>query len=348
MQPSFLCSRLIWVAIAAILASGAAQAAAIDTQAVNQAQWDDKKAEQSAISPLMIKLQVLLDRAHFSPGEIDGKSGENVDKAISAYAIAHNAGSQMTSELWQALAQTSQEPVIVQHKISEGDVKGPFAKKIPAKMEDMKDLDRLAYTSPKEKIAEQFHMSPELLVALNPTQDFEKPGDTILVANVSRDDFKEKAARIEVDKSKQFLKVFGKSDILLAVYPVTAGSTEKPAPDGVLKVASVTKNPTYRYNPDYAFKGVKSREPFTIKPGPNNPVGLVWIGLNKEGYGIHGTPEPSKVSKSESHGCIRLTNWDVLQLASIVSKGIPVEFNGDERERVSRKEDQKPRKRRHR
>jgi lipoprotein-anchoring transpeptidase ErfK/SrfK len=98
---------------------------------------------------------------------------------------------------------------------------------------------------------------------------------------------------------------------------------------------SVSKNPTYRYNPDYAFKGVKSREPFTIKPGPNNPVGLVWIGLNKEGYGIHGTPEPSKVSKTESHGCIRLTNWDALQLASAIGKGVSVEFTGNENERAS-------------
>ena len=96
---------------------------------------------------------------------------------------------------------------------------------------------------------------------------------------------------------------------------VTAGSTEKPAPNGQLKITSIAKNPTYRYNPDYAFKGVKSRQSFTIKAGPNNPVGVVWIGLNKEGYGIHGTPAPSKVGKSESHGCIRLTNWDATQLA---------------------------------
>ena len=124
---------------------------------------------------------------------------------------------------------------------------------------------------------------------------------------------------------------------MLAMYPVTAGSKDKPAPDGALKVTSVVKNPTYRYNPDYAFKGVKSKEPFTIKPGPNNPVGTVWIGLNKEGYGIHGTPEPSKVSKSESHGCIRMTNWDALQLASALGKATPVEFIGDERARAAPK-----------
>jgi lipoprotein-anchoring transpeptidase ErfK/SrfK len=327
---------LCWTALALVLACGPARSASIDAQAINDAQWSGKRPERNGISPEMVKLQVMLDRAHFSPGEIDGKSGENVDKAIAAYAAAHDAGLRMTAELWQSLTEASQDPAIIEHKLSEADVKGPFAEKIPAKMEDMKDLKTLAYTSPKEKLAEQFHMSPQLLVVLNPGQSFEKPGDTILVANVSGDDLKKKAARIEIDKSKQVLKIFDKSETLAAVYPVTAGSTEKPAPDGVLKVQSVTKNPTYRYNPDYAFKGVKSQKPFTIKPGPNNPVGLVWIGLNKEGYGIHGTPEPSKVSKSESHGCIRLTNWDALQLASIVNKGVPVEFSGDERERVSR------------
>jgi lipoprotein-anchoring transpeptidase ErfK/SrfK len=327
---------LIWIVVASLGASGIARAASIDAQAINDAQWNEKKPDRSTIEPLMVKMQVLLDRAHFSPGEIDGKAGENVEKAIAAYARAHGAESGMTSALWKELSQTSQELAIVEHELSTDEVKGPFLQKMPPKMEDMKDLDRLGYTSAKEKIAERFHMSPELLAVLNPDQSFDKPGGTILVANVASEDLNEKAARIEVDKTKQILQVFGKSQNLLAVYPVTAGSAEKPAPDGVLKVVSVSKNPTYRYNPDYAFKGVKSREPFTIKPGPNNPVGLVWIGLNKEGYGIHGTPEPSKVSKTESHGCIRLTNWDALQLASVVSKGISVEFTGNEKERASR------------
>src|SRR5262249_50378598 len=154
-----------------------------------------------------------------------------------------------------------------------------------------------AYTSPKEKLAEQFHMSPELLTALNPGQTFDKAGDTIMVANVAGNDLPEKAAHIKIDKTSQTLSLFDKSDTLLAVYPVTVGSTEKPAPDGTLKVKSITKHPTYRYNPEYGFKGVKTKKPFTIKPGSNNPVGVVWIGLNREGYGIHGTPDPSKVSK---------------------------------------------------
>ena len=125
-----------------------------------------------------------------------------------------------------------------------------------------------------------------------------------------------------MDKVEQTLRVYDKSKGLIAFYPVTVGSTEKPAPDGQLKVISVARNPTYRYNPEYAFKGVKSKEPFIIRPGPNNPVGAVWM----RGYGIHGTAEPGKVSKSESHGCVRLTNWDALQLASIVAKGVIVEF----------------------
>lgn len=332
--------RIILVAVAfcfcfsnsTVAAPNESPPASIEPQAINDAQWDEKDGHDIR-RPLMIKLQVLLDRAHFSPGEIDGKRGENVDKAIAAYATSQGLGSGLSAELWQKLVETFKEPVIVGYKLSDADVKGPFAEKIPAKMEDMKDLPALSYTSAKEKLAEQFHMSPELLVSLNSDQKFDSPGATIMVASVTNAELPKKAARIEVDKSKQTLKVFGKSGTMLAVYPVTAGSTEKPAPNGVLKVTATTKNPTYRYNPDYAFKGVKSQEAFTIKPGPNNPVGLAWIGLNKEGYGIHGTPEPSKVSKSESHGCIRLTNWDALQLASAITKGVPVEFIGDEKDR---------------
>src|SRR3954470_18555131 len=324
------------------------RAASIDAQSVNDAKWEDRKTTQNMTRSALVKLQVLLDRAHFSPGEIDGKPGENLDKAIAAYTAAQGTASGMSPELWQKLSETFKDPVVIEHKISDEDLKGPFIGTVPSKMEDMKDLPSLGYTDPREKLAEQFHMSPELLSALNPGVKFDKAGETIQVANIAADDLPEKAARVEVDKSAQVLRVFGQSNTLLAAYPVTAGSTEKPAPDGVLKVTSIAKNPTYRYNPDYAFKGVKSRKPFTIKPGPNNPVGVVWIGLNKEGYGIHGTPEPSKVSKSESHGCIRLTNWDALQLASAMRKGIAVEFTGDEKERSQvRAQAKKPETRRH-
>jgi lipoprotein-anchoring transpeptidase ErfK/SrfK len=138
----------------------------------------------------------------------------------------------------------------------------------------------------------------------------------------------EKVSRIEVDKKAHELRAYTQDNKLMAVYPATIGSTEKPAPSGTLKVERIAKNPDYTYNPKYAFKGVKTDKPFTIKPGPNNPVGTVWIALDKEGYGIHGTPEPEKVGKTYSHGCIRLTNWDAEALAKMVQKGTMVEFKG--------------------
>ena len=307
-------------------------AAALDVGAINDAQWSVKAKASDGTSPLIVKAQVLLDRAQFSPGEIDGKLGENVKKAIAAFAELKElpASGELNEEIWQALTATSAEPIITDYKLTRNDVRGPFLEKIPAKMEDMKDLPALSYTSVRERIAEKFHMSEALLAALNPGQGFDDADVTIKVVNVKTSDVSGKAARLEVDKTAQTLKVFDREGRLLAFYPATSGSPEKPAPNGRMKVTSISKNPTYRYNPDYAFKGVRSREPFRIKPGPNNPVGAVWIGLRGEGYGIHGTPDPSKVSKAESHGCIRLTNWDALELASIVGKGTPVDFIGDE------------------
>jgi lipoprotein-anchoring transpeptidase ErfK/SrfK len=197
-------------------------------------------------------------------------------------------------------------------------------------MEQQKDLPGLGYISVREKLAEKFHMSEALLTALNPGRKFDQAGETITVANVKSGPLPAKVSRIEIDKTHQLLSAFASDQKLIAVYPITAGSTEKPAPSGRLKVTVVQKNPTCRYNPKYAFKGVRSDKPFTIEPGPNNPVGSVWIGLSAEGYGIHGTPDPAKVSKSESHGCIRLTNWDALQLASGLSKGVPVDLMAGE------------------
>jgi len=137
-------------------------------------------------------------------------------------------------------------------------------------------------------------MSEELLSALNPKQKFDIANETIIVANIAENGAPERATRVEVDKNAQILKLFGRDQQLLATYPATVGSTEKPAPSGRLKITGISKNPTYHYNPKYEFKGVRTTKPFTIKPGPNSPVGLVWIGLSGEGYGIHGTPDPSE------------------------------------------------------
>jgi lipoprotein-anchoring transpeptidase ErfK/SrfK len=329
--------RVLAILAGLFLVTCPASAKSLDAEAVNKAQFDGSLASKKAISPLLIKAEILLARANFSPGEISGRAGENLNKAIAAFAEAQGkATNKLDQELWGKLVSMSADPVVVDYTISEADMRGPFVDKIPNKMERMQDLPRLAYTTPREALAEKFHMSPELLSALNPGEKFEVAGHTILVANLPTGSLQEKVNRISVDKAKQELRAFDAGGKLLAYYPATVGSGEKPAPSGTLKVTAVKKNPTYHYNPAYAFKGVKTSKPFTIEPGPNNPVGVVWIGLTGEGYGIHGTPEPGNVGKTQSHGCVRLTNWDALQLASGVSKGTSVDFIGEQKRMGSR------------
>jgi lipoprotein-anchoring transpeptidase ErfK/SrfK len=331
--------RLVTASSLWILLTSPAWTAALDPSAINNAQYSSKRIAKDKLDPAVVKAEILLDRTRFSPGEIDGKLSENVQKALKEFAVANGlpSGDALTPDVWTKLVATSQDPVITDYKITESDVKGPFLKKVPVKLEDMKDLKSLGYSSPREAIAERFHMSENLLTMLNPGKQFDKVGDTISVANV----LSAPAAavgRIEVYKILQAVKVFDSSGAMVAFFPASVGSEEKPTPRGTFKVISSDANPTYRYNPDYKFKGVKTRKPFTIEPGPNNPVGSYWIGLSAEGYGIHGTPNPGKVGKSESHGCIRLTNWDVAWLGKNVKKGTPVAFT-DEPQGGGRKTD---------
>jgi lipoprotein-anchoring transpeptidase ErfK/SrfK len=323
----------VLVALALALSSPT-EAAKLDTAAVNAAQWSGKAA--SGIDPALVKAEILLDRASFSPGEIDGREGDNLTKAIAAFQISQGLAGEgkLDRQTWDKLVATSGDSVLVEYQIAKGDVKGPFTRKIPAKMEEMAHLRHLGYRNPLELLGEKFHMSPALLKALNPRKSFKKAGDSILVANVLQPDPKRKQAmkgivtKIEVDKDARVVRAFDKSGKLVAFYPATIGSEEKPAPSGTFKVVGVALNPTYTYNPKYAFKGVKATEPFTIAAGPNNPVGSVWIDLDAPSYGIHGTPEPDKISKRSSHGCVRLTNWDALTLAAMVRNGAEVDFIG--------------------
>ncbi|WP_262028961.1 L,D-transpeptidase [Microvirga sp. Mcv34] len=317
--------------IVCLLSPAIAAPQTLNLETVNSAAWSAETGKSKEIDPALVKAQVLLDRARFSPGVIDGHDGENLRNAIKAFDAAHDLKSDegLDEKSWAKLNETSSDPALIEYTITAEDVKGPFVA-IPEKMEEQAKLDHLGYSSAEELLSEKFHMDTDLLKALNPGKSFDKAGTSILVANVeaktSGSGKVEKAAKIEVVKSEHMVRVVNKEGSVVATYPASIGSEEKPAPSGSFKVRAVAPNPNYTYNPDYAFKGVKSKEKFEIKPGPNNPVGSTWIDLSIESYGIHGTPEPEKVGKAYSHGCVRLTNWDVEALSKMVEKGTPVDF----------------------
>jgi len=323
-----LVAAALW-ALAALQPATAKEKQGLALDTINSANFSpDWRRDE----PLLIKLQVLLDRAHFSPGVIDGHSGMNTRRALRAYQQAHglNPTGQLDEETWDRLGGNNAQDVVKDYDISKADVAGPFIKHIPKGFAAMSKLKALSYTSPAELLAERFQMDTRLLKQLNGGADFEKAGTTILVTNVrdvNHPPFK--VARIEVRKADQSVVALGRDGNVLAYYPATIGSTDMPSPSGTMKVKGVAKNPDYKYNPKKLhFPGVKLKHSVTIAPGPNNPVGLEWIALTKPGYGIHGSPDPSAVRRQASHGCVRLTNWDAIELGDATKPGIKVQFVG--------------------
>jgi lipoprotein-anchoring transpeptidase ErfK/SrfK len=319
-------SLAVWLVLGCFAWVDVSFARPLTADDVNAAEFGAKHQSPQALN---LKAQVLLDRAGFSPGAIDGRNGQNFENALGAFQRknAIDQTSKLDKATWDKLAQGS-EPSLIEYTIGAADLKRPFADKIPAKYEDKAKLKRLDYTSVAEMLAERFHMDQEFFEKLNRGKVLDQAGTAILVTNVNVKPVAlgAKAAKLEVDKQNNLVRVLAKDGALLAAYPASIGSEEKPAPSGTLKVVRVARNPTYTYDPDFKFRGVKANEKVHIAAGPNNPVGSVWIALDQKTYGIHGTAEPSRVGKVDSHGCVRMTNWDALALAKIVRKGMPVQF----------------------
>ncbi|HMB79771.1 MAG TPA: L,D-transpeptidase [Vicinamibacterales bacterium] len=282
----------------------------------------------------LVGFQVLLDRQAFSPGEIDGRTGANFSHVLAALQTARKLQptGQPDCDTWKALGGDSAEPTITTYTLTDEDVKGPF-EKIPPKLAEQSHLDALGYQSTTELIAERFHSSPALLARLNPGVAM-TAGNTIKVPAVTAFDAAAKPARdaeagditIQVSREESALRATRADGTLVFFAPVSSGSTHDPLPPGDWKVNGVSWHPTFHYNPDLFWDAKATDEKALIKAGPNNPVGVVWVALNLEHYGIHGTPEPGHIGHTESHGCVRMTNWDAAHLASLVKPGTPVTF----------------------
>jgi len=280
----------------------------------------------------IVHLQVLLDRAGFSPGEIDGREGSNTDRARTAFQEARDLPAAGDREGLMAALGAQQTEALTDYRITRADVDGPFTERIPDDLEAQATLPALHYTGPLEALAERFHAAPELLKRLNPDSSF-AAGASIRVPNVRIPDRSERTGApgtinhtVVVSESRSTLFVRDATGTVAFAAPVTTGSRHDPLPLGRWKVTGIQRNPAFNYNPDLFWDADPSDARATIPPGPNNPVGVVWIDLSKEHYGIHGTPEPGRIGHVESHGCVRLTNWDALRVADLVREGTLVLF----------------------
>ena len=317
-----------FTALPAWARQGAAQAAAdtLDFDAFNAA-TDTPALRMGSRGAAVTRAQILLDRAWFSPGEIDGAFGRNMQRMVRAYQRSNSlkeTGS-VDAATWQSLREASAEPLLMRYTITEEDAAGPF-EKTPADMAERAKLKALVYESLDEAIAERFHVNPAYLKRLNGGKAL-AAGTEIVVPNVLDSKAPTRASQsIEIDKGERVLFVLDSDGKPAAGFPISIGNEmNDPLPIGQMAIKNAVDMPSFTYNPAILKNAPKDAAKVEIAGGPNNPVGTIWLGLTKPHWGIHGTPEPAKVGHSETNGCIHLTNWDAERLAKVVKVGAKVD-----------------------
>lgn len=301
----------------------------LSLDAINASSLQAQALDGDQPEPAMIKLQVWLDRLHYSVGVIDGYNGDNVHKAIRAFQKAEGmvVTPQALGDVWSRLRQlTGNAAPMMRYSLTDEDVSVRLVDAIPQDYAEMAKLEGLFYTSRAEALAEKFHMDIDLFTRLNGKADLSQAGTAIIVPALANDLSDTTVERIEVSKQAGSLKGFDATGKLVVQYPASVGSDQTPSPSGTFTVNAIAIDPTYSYNPAVNFTQGNNTEALTLPAGPNGPVGNVWIDLSKPTYGIHGTPDPAAIDKTQSHGCVRLTNWDAHELARIVSRGATVVF----------------------
>lgn len=311
--------------------------------------WAAPGTKGSEIDGTLFHAQVLLDMAGFTPGVIDGRKGSSMEKSLRGFQ--ESRGLPKTGTLDGATRQAllaGGRPSTVMVTLSPEQVAGPFVYPFPKKPEDQAKLPAMAYRNMLEKVAEAYHTTPDTIVALNGPKALIGPGQTLRLPNVAPkaadyndhgnkdvdawfrllnvDTSLPQGDHIVVDKSEGLLKVLSTDDKLVAQFPVTTGSGHDPLPLGTWKATTYAYLPPFHYQPDLFWDVDDNKDEQKLKPGPNGPVGVAWLDLTKEHYGIHGTPEPSTIGKTQSHGCIRMTNWDVLRLSQMMKPGFKAVF----------------------